>query len=193
MLVTSSDNNCELLRLKLQRVLHTTMHRIGLWTQAVHELGFVRNAAEPSDTILDTMPTPSFESVMSYRKIAYYNVPTAALSGLYDSASIIALSLLPLVTGDEKTYEEDIWRHSDSILSASEFIKSSNCPDSMRGSLMLLFPLKVAQLWSRSLHQVNLASEAIMAMDHKDQFDTDSPITFFGDVATHLRHRTNNN
>jgi hypothetical protein len=80
--------------------------------------------------------------------LPHSDMPTAALFALYDSANIIALRLLFLVSSSAYLYEERIQRHAHSILSAKAFISAIPDPTSSRGSIMVAFPFKILSIWS---------------------------------------------
>lgn len=80
--------------------------------------------------------------------IPHSDMPTAALVALYDSANIITLRLLSLVSSSAYLYEERIQRHVHSILSAKAFISAIPGPTSSRGSIMISLPFKILSIWS---------------------------------------------
>src|SRR6202012_150568 len=82
--------------------------------------------------------------------LPHSDMPTAALFSLYDSANIVALRLLSLVSSSAYLYEERIQRHAHSILSAKAFISAIPGPTSSRGSIMVSFPFAILSIWSPS-------------------------------------------
>lgn len=82
--------------------------------------------------------------------LRHSDMPTAALGSVYDSANVITLRLLFLVSPSAPLYEERVQRHVQSILSAKEFMAAIPSPASGRGSLMVEFPLVVITIWAPS-------------------------------------------
>jgi hypothetical protein len=123
------------------------------------------------------------------QKAVYYDLPTAALSALYDAANMIIFSLLFFVSPSGDAYERRVQLHAQSIISANEFINANNRPDSVRGSLMMLFPLKLVSLWSPSLHQKNQAARIVQSLSGNEGFKEVMSNGFYEDVATYICYR----
>ncbi|KAF4463118.1 hypothetical protein FALBO_10059 [Fusarium albosuccineum] len=121
--------------------------------------------------------------------LPYQNVPAAALSSLYDSANIIILRLLHLVSPEAASHDARVWQHAQSILSAYDFINATCGPGPDRGSIMMVAQLKVVSLWSSSSQQRDTA--AGMLQGERVQAGGLSDISaasnqYFADVAAHI-------
>ncbi|KAJ3548118.1 hypothetical protein NM208_g1152 [Fusarium decemcellulare] len=121
--------------------------------------------------------------------LPYQNVPTAALSSLYDSANIIILRLLHLVSPEAASHDARVWQHAQSILSAYDFINATCGPGPDRGSIMMVAQLKVVSLWSLSSQQRDTA--AGMLQGERVQAGGLSDISaasnqYFADLAAHI-------
>jgi hypothetical protein len=101
---------------------------------------------------------------------------------------MVTLSLFSILPSKEQ-YERCILLHAESILSASEFINANKGPESLRGSIMSLFPLKIVSLWSPSPQQRNQAAGMITTLECSGQLDSVISNGFFEDLAVYIRHQ----
>jgi hypothetical protein len=91
----------------------------------------------------------------------YDNVPTAAFIAMYDAASLIAFSLLLLVSPPTYQYNHQLQFHAQSVLSADAFIESNCSPAPGGGSLLMVFPLKIVGLWGPLPQQRDYATRRL--------------------------------
>jgi hypothetical protein len=184
-LISSPAKERGILKSELCTLVQGSLSQIKLWPQGISwpnsSDDAVQTSSNISDSTLETAP-PSFQN------IAYHDLPTASLSAFYDTANMVIISLLFLVSQSEGTNKGRISIHAQSIISACEFINTNNCPDPMRGALMMLLPLKMVNLWSPSPLQRNQAAEIIMSLNGNEQFNNATRGAFFEDVATYIRY-----
>ncbi|CAM1508677.1 Fc.00g055250.m01.CDS01 [Cosmosporella sp. VM-42] len=93
--------------------------------------------------------------------LPYTNVPEAAIASIYDTANIIILRLLYLVSPSAASYDAHVQRHGQSILCANQFVNATSGPEPDRGSIMMVLQLKVVSLWSSSLQQRDMAASML--------------------------------
>lgn len=170
---------------ELDRLLQGLVSQIDAWSKSIFWLNSPHDEARTCLDVRDSLPDTT---TISFRGISFYNLPTAALSSLYDTTNMVTLSLLSLLSSKER-YERCIILHAESILSASEFINANKGPESVRGSVMSLFPLKMVSLWSPSLQQRNQAAEMITTLECSEQLDSVISNGFFEDLAVYIRHQ----
>jgi hypothetical protein len=170
---------------ELDRLLQDLVTQTDAWSKSIF---WFNSPKDESRTYLDARDSSSDTSTIPFRVIPFHNLPTAALSSLYDTTNIVTLSLFSILSPQER-YERYILLHAESILSASEFINANKGPESVRGSIMSLFPLKMVSLWSPSLQQRNQAAEIITTLECSVQLDSVISNGFFEDLAVYIRHQ----
>lgn len=170
---------------ELDRLLRGLVIQTDAWSNSIF---WFNSPDDKARTCLSVQDSSSDTSTISFRGIPFYNLPTAALSSLYDTINMVTLSLFS-ISLSKKRYEKCILLHAESILSASEFINSNKGPESVRGSIMSLFPLKMVSLWSPSLQHRNQAAEIISTLECSEQLDSVISNGFFEDLAFYIRRQ----
>jgi hypothetical protein len=186
-LINSARKKADISATKLRTLLRETASQIDMWwSEGISGPNFEKRSASFSPNPANCTRDASSWSLCPFKKVDYYDLPTAALSALYDAANMIIFSLLFFVTPSGNTYEERIQLHAQSIISSYEFIHANNCPDPDRGSLMILLPLKVVSLWSPSQTLKIRASEIISSLSGNEGFSEVISNGLFKDVAAYV-------
>ena len=184
-LIGSPAKEGAILKSELCTLVQGSVSQIELWAKSISWPNSGDDTVQASSTLSDsTLET----SPRSFQKIPYHDLPTAALSALYDTANMVITSLLFFVSKSEGANERHISIHAQSIISACVFITTNNCLDPLRGASMILFPLKMVNLWSPSPLQRSQAAEITLALDGNEQFNNATRGAFFEGVATYIRY-----
>lgn len=184
-MIESSGEKTNIFMAELDRLLQDLVSQIRAWSKNVFWFNSPNYRAK---TCLGIQESSSDILTIPFRRIPFYNLPTAALSALYDTTNMITLSLLSISSSEER-YEKCVLLHAESILSTSKFINGNNGPESLRGSIMSLFPLKVVSIWSPSSKQRDQAAEMITILECSEQFNSVISNGFFEDLASYIHHR----
>ncbi|EHK22888.1 uncharacterized protein TRIVIDRAFT_191521 [Trichoderma virens Gv29-8] len=121
--------------------------------------------------------------------LSYNDVPSAALVTLYDTANIIVLRLLFLVSTTAASYSSRIQHHVQSILSAHAMANAASSSVPGRSSIMMVQQLKTVALWSPSSDQRAVAVEILQGQTAQNRgfADISAPShEYFADVAAHI-------
>ncbi|KFZ21112.1 hypothetical protein V502_02942 [Pseudogymnoascus sp. VKM F-4520 (FW-2644)] len=174
--MNSSGEEADILVAELDTLIQSSVSQIDLlWSQGLSRFSSGKDSTyrclDFADGAAETLPW----GPNPFQNIVYNDLPTAALSALYDAANVVLWSLLFFVSPSGDVYEGLIQLHAQSIISASEFVSVNSCPSSVHGSLMMLFPLKIVSLWSSSLQQRNRAVKIIQALGSNGGFDEVMP------------------
>lgn len=121
--------------------------------------------------------------------LPYTDVPSAAIVTLYDTANVILLRLLCLVSPTAASYNARIRHHTQSILSAHAMITAASGSVPGRSSIMMVQQLKTAALWSPSSQQRAVAVKLLQGqiIQNRGFADISAPShEYFADVAAHI-------
>ncbi|KIM97219.1 hypothetical protein OIDMADRAFT_168978 [Oidiodendron maius Zn] len=185
--INSSGDKADVLLTELRILIQGSISQIDQWRlQDNSWSNSDKDSTDMSPHSANVRQNASPKSSNALQKAVYYDLPTAALSSLYDAANMIILSLLFFISPSGGSYETRIELHAQSILSANDFINANNRPNSVHGSLMMFFPLKLVSLWSSSLQQNNQAARLVQSLSGNGGFNEVTSNGFYGDVATYI-------
>lgn len=188
-MIESSSEEAATLMPELRTLIQNSVSQIDLWSQAASELNSGESCTHACSSLTDYGHDSLPYGPKPFQNLVYHDLPTAALSALYDTANVIIFNLLFLISPLGDRYEERIQVHAQSIISASEFIYANYCSDSLRGSLMMLFPLKVASIWSSSPRQRIQAIGVMQELNCNEQLNDMISDGVFEQVATHISYQ----
>lgn len=180
--INSSSDKADVLLTELRILIQESISQIDQWRLQDNSW----SDSDKDSTGMSSDPANVRQNASPLQKAVYYDLPTAALSSLYDAANMIIFSLLFFISPSGGSYEARIELHAQSILSANDFINANNRPNSVHGSLMMLFPLKLVSLWSSSLQQNNQAARLVQSLSGNGGFNEATSNGFYGDVATYI-------
>ena len=97
----------------------------------------------------------------------YRNIYAAIFSAVYHTANLIAFSYLLLVSPPTDQHRDPLQFHAQSILLADTFIESSASPASIRGSLVMIFPLEIVGILGPLQEQRDYAMRKLQNWDRE--------------------------
>ncbi|KAJ5973975.1 hypothetical protein N7481_011185 [Penicillium waksmanii] len=80
--------------------------------------------------------------------LPHRDMPSTALSALFDAANVIVFRLLSLVSSSAHLYEYRVQQHVQSIFAALEFVTNMPPAVSQRGFIMVALPLRIIRIWA---------------------------------------------
>lgn len=185
----SSGEEAAIFMTELCTLVQASVSLMDLWAKGIFRLGSSKAITHTFLAFADDATDSTACNSNPSRRIVYHDLPTAALSTQYDTANMIIFSLLLLISPLEDKYEGWIQQHAQSILSASKFINANPGPDSIRGSIMMLFPLRIVSLWSSSAYQRDEAARIIQSLSCNEQLNDVIPGGLYNDLATYIRYQ----
>lgn len=187
-LITSSADKAHQLKQKLNILIQDARLQIHQWQLEglLYAFGQDQQEQERPIPILDAQLDASDPH---HFMLPYTDIPSAALVTLYDTANIIVLRLLCLVSPTAVSYNSRIHHHAESILSAHAMTNAAPSAVPGRSSIMIVQQLKTVALWSPSSRQRAVAVEILegQTSQNKGFADISSPShEYFADVAAHI-------
>ncbi|PNP44493.1 hypothetical protein THARTR1_11031 [Trichoderma harzianum] len=188
-LITSTADKTHQLKDKLDILIQDARLQIHQWRLEGLLYAFGKEQEEHQekpapivDAHLDASDPRSF-------MLPYTDIPSAALVTLYDTANIIVLRLLCLVSPTASSYNSRIQHHTESILSAHAMTNAASSAVPGRSSIMIVQQLKTVALWSPSPQQRAVAVEILEGQTSQNRgfADISAPShEYFADVAAHI-------
>ncbi|KAL7916592.1 hypothetical protein GGI35DRAFT_46255 [Trichoderma velutinum] len=188
-LITSKADRKRQLKNKLDILVQETRLQMHQWRLEGLLYAFGMEQDEHQEKPAPVVDSPLDASDPRHFMLPYTDIPSAALVTLYDTANIIVLRLLCLVSPTAATYNSRIQHHTQSILSAHAM--TSAAPGSVpgRSSIMIVQQLKTVALWSPSPQQRATAIEILERQTSQNRgfADISAPThEYFADVAAHI-------
>lgn len=187
-LITSKADKAHQLKHKLNILIRDARLQIHQWRLEglLYAFGQEQQEQEKPAPILDAHLDASDPR---HFMLPYTDIPSAALVTLYDTANIIVLRLLCLVSPTAASYNSRIQHHTESILSAHAMTNTAPSAITGRSSIMIVQQLKTVALWSPSLQQRAMAVEILEGQTSQNRgfADISAPShEYFADVAAHI-------
>ncbi|KAM6477929.1 hypothetical protein HDV62DRAFT_383010 [Trichoderma sp. SZMC 28011] len=188
-LITSASDKAHQLKHKLDILIQDTRLQIHQWRLDGLLYAFGKQREERQER-----PTPILDAHLDasdprHFMLPYTDIPSAALVTLYDTANIIVLRLLYLVSPTAASYNSRIQHHTQSILSAHAMTNAAPSAVTGRSSIMIVQQLKTVALWSPSPRQRKLAVQILEGQTSQNRgfADISAPShEYFADVAAHI-------
>ncbi|KAL5088943.1 hypothetical protein Trisim1_006090 [Trichoderma cf. simile WF8] len=187
-LITSTTDKTHQLKHKLDILIQDTRLQIHQWRLEglLFAFGQEQQEQERPAPILDAHLDASDPR---HFMLPYTDIPSAALITLYDTANVIVLRLLCLVSPTASSYNSRIQHHTESILSAHAMTNAAPSAAPGRSSIMIVQQLKTVAMWSPSSQQRAVAVEILEGQTSQNRgfADISAPShEYFADVAAHI-------
>lgn len=188
-LITSTADKTQQLKHKLDILIQDTRLQIHQWRLEGLLYAFGKEQEDHQERLAPIVDAHLDSSDPRHFMLPYTDIPSAALVTLYDTANIIVLRLLCLVSPAAASYNLRIQHHTRSILSAHAITNAAPSAVSGRSSIMIVQQLKTVALWSSSPQQRAAAVEILKGQTSQNRgfADISTPShEYFADVAAHI-------
>lgn len=185
-MITSPGKNSDLHKDQLSTQIHQIIGQLhNWWSRCVSRTDLSQpnptaNILAKEDESSDIPGNPHHIPLLPHR-----DMPTAALSGLFDAANVIVFRLLSLVSPSAHLYEYRIQQHVRSILSAMDFVTKMPPSVSQRGFIMVALPFRIAQIWAPSV-ETNISSSPQADTLARSALSSAATTEFFAHVAAYI-------
>jgi hypothetical protein len=172
-------------------VHHIITHLHTWWSQCAFRMDLNQANPKPNTPVCKKRHIDTPSDPYDIPLLPHMDMPSAALSALFDAANVIVFRLLSLVSSSAHIYEYRIQQHIQSIVSALEFVTNMPRPVSQRGFIMVALPLRIIQIWApcSSMEIGDDTARPLVDKWAQDATSSAAPAEFFAHVAAYIHAR----
>lgn len=191
-MITSTGKNSDFCKNQLSTQIHQIMVQLhNWWSQCVYRTDL--NQPNPTANVLAKNDEPSDipGNPQHIPLLPHRDMPTAALSGLFDAANVIILRLFSLLSPSAHLYEHRIQQHVRSILLAMDFVTKMPPSVSQRGFIMVALPFRIAQIWAPCVEtDISSSPQAHTWAKSASTLSSAAKTEFFAHVAAYIHNQS---
>lgn len=188
-MIASSGGDFHSFRIQLSTTVHQIITSLQTWwSQCAFRTDLSQANPVPNfpSSEKEHIPTPS--DPYNIPLLPHRDMPSTALSALFDAANVIVFRLLSLVSSSAHLYEYRVQRHVQSIFSALDFTTDMPRAVSQRGFIMVALPLRIIRIWA-PCNDRDLEDDPAMPLTEKwaqNSTSSAAPAEFFAHIAAYI-------